>query len=116
MPSSPLSSSFPYTTLFRSDCFALSRLLSQVGCADRARLYRLSQVHECDFDRCLVDHFSGLRVRHRAPAFRVVEIEHTGGILHLDRKSTRLNSSHTVISYAVFAIIFILSLHDALPI
>src|SRR5437588_3742845 len=26
------------------------------------------------------------------------------GLLHLDRKSTRLNSSHTVISYAVFCL------------
>src|SRR5438034_1202132 len=40
-----------------------------------------------------------------------------------DRKSTRLNSSHTVISYAVFCLknlrtteIYPLSLHDALPI
>src|SRR6202012_1347878 len=40
-----------------------------------------------------------------------------------DRKSTRLNSSHTVISYAVFFFkytatteIYTLSLHDALPI
>src|SRR5947207_2991373 len=41
----------------------------------------------------------------------------------LDRKSTRLNSSHTVISYAVFClkhqsttVFYTLSLHDALPI
>src|SRR3954466_4004886 len=40
-----------------------------------------------------------------------------------DRKSTRLNSSHTIISYAVFCFndtatteIYTLSLHDALPI
>src|SRR3954465_6687205 len=40
-----------------------------------------------------------------------------------DRKSTRLNSSHTIISYAVFFFndtapteIYTLSLHDALPI
>src|SRR5207253_54785 len=44
-------------------------------------------------------------------------------ILPLDRKSTRLNSSHVAISYAVFCLnhpvptwIFTLSLHDALPI
>ena len=35
----------------------------------------------------------------------------------LDRKSTRLNSSHANISYAVFCLeIYTLSLHDALPI
>src|SRR5207248_1791084 len=33
-----------------------------------------------------------------------------------DRKSTRLNSSHRTISYAVFPQIYTLSLHDALPI
>src|SRR5699024_10095184 len=33
-----------------------------------------------------------------------------------DRKSTRLNSSHVSISYAVFTRFFTLSLHDALPI
>src|SRR3954462_10467644 len=43
--------------------------------------------------------------------------------LQLDRKSTRLNSSHTIISYAVFFFndtatteIYTLSLHEALPI
>src|SRR5438034_19014 len=46
-----------------------------------------------------------------------------GENMDLDRKSTRLNSSHTVISYAVFCLnhpshteIYTLSLHDALPI
>src|SRR5699024_8897685 len=33
-----------------------------------------------------------------------------------DRKSTRLNSSHVSISYAVYLYIHSLSLHDALPI
>src|SRR5699024_4385229 len=33
-----------------------------------------------------------------------------------DRKSTRLNSSHVSISYAVFCASYSLSLHDALPI
>src|ERR1035441_650095 len=33
-----------------------------------------------------------------------------------DRKSTRLNSSHLGISYAVYAELSTLSLHDALPI
>src|SRR5206468_2917260 len=48
---------------------------------------------------------------------------HTFGKTHGDRKSTRLNSSHDQISYAVFCLklqataeIYTLSLHDALPI
>src|SRR5437660_705861 len=43
--------------------------------------------------------------------------------MNLDRKSTRLNSSHVAISYAVFCLnhratsaVYTLSLHDALPI
>src|SRR3990167_39184 len=47
----------------------------------------------------------------------------TGVVVLLDRKSTRLNSSHSQISYAVFFFndtatteIYPLSLHDALPI
>src|SRR5207244_11956049 len=39
---------------------------------------------------------------------RVVEREHGGVVLHrfedVDRKSTRLNSSHQIISYAVFCL------------
>src|SRR5207244_5580033 len=41
-----------------------------------------------------------------APAGRVVEVAHAderhGGEVPADRKSTRLNSSHQIISYAVF--------------
>src|SRR5699024_10417473 len=41
----------------------------------------------------------------------------TIGLVPIDRKSTRLNSSHVSISYAVFiSLSSILSLHDALPI
>src|SRR5689334_12829668 len=54
----------------------------------------------------------------RSPSLRPVPPE-----LSVDRKSTRLNSSHSSISYAVFCLknpatpeIYTLSLHDALPI
>src|SRR3990172_2061541 len=50
-------------------------------------------------------------------------IAHDAGSIKLDRKSTRLNSSHGYISYALFFFndpatteIYPLSLHDALPI
>src|SRR5436190_8996819 len=33
-----------------------------------------------------------------------VHLQRRSGYLHVDRKSTRLNSSHTVISYAVFCL------------
>src|SRR5256885_12041863 len=81
----PRSTLFPYTTLFRSaaDCVALY-------CG------RLSQSSKCDLGPLLV---------------ALSLLLHRGAELHLviagddtDRKSTRLNSSHLVISYAVFCL------------
>src|SRR3712207_6945534 len=79
----PRSTLFPYTTLFRSRCpYAHALILGGQGpsvsglCVDALRLLELLQVVE---------------VRERlaeAP----------------DRKSTRLNSSHANISYAVFCL------------
>src|SRR5256885_4721489 len=71
----PRSTLFPYTTLFRSQ--------SQVT------------------DRCFAD--SARELRQRLPA--LLDSEMIPGIaLAIDRKSTRLNSSHLVISYAVFCL------------
>src|SRR5256885_7663757 len=79
----PRSTLFPYTTLFRS----LRRVeqLVLLGLVGLARLRRLlvAQGNET--------------IRFR-PALRLV------AKLALDRKSTRLNSSHLVISYAVFCL------------
>src|SRR5438876_8374818 len=74
----PRSTLFPYTTLFRSLPFYFSRLLlghAQAGCRD------------------------GLRGRSRRRGGRDCK-DHHGR----DRKSTRLNSSHPSISYAVFCL------------
>src|SRR5438132_8241750 len=72
----PISPLFPYTTLFRS-LFA-----------DFAVLYRLL-------------HASRLPVASEAAAESWIERRREAC---RDRKSTRLNSSHTVISYAVFCL------------
>src|SRR2546426_6088062 len=70
----PRSTLFPYTTLFRSAIWARSRALSLTRSAD-------------DLHRVFVaDNLWGLAAETR------------------DRKSTRLNSSHLVISYAVFCL------------
>src|SRR5256885_10988373 len=75
----PRSTLFPYTTLFRSDR----------GIVDRgAALEREGDVRQ---DRSR-DAIESLRVRQRVV------------IVRADRKSTRLNSSHLVISYAVFCL------------
>src|SRR2546422_5574492 len=71
----PRSTLFPYTTLFRSN--AASRVVDRWLPPRQLRAYPLD------------DHRNGLALRIR-PA--------------VDRKSTRLNSSHGYISYAVFCL------------
>src|SRR5690349_22575006 len=73
----PRSTLFPYTTLFRSPVGALGILAETMqGEDDPAVSQRLAE-------------------RMQTEAFRVARI---------DRKSTRLNSSHVEISYAVFCL------------
>src|SRR3989449_7138357 len=74
----PRSTLFPYTTLFRSH--------DHVGRAEPAEL--LVRQHQRALDR--------LEQREDDVAIGVVE--------EIDRKSTRLNSSHGYISYAVFCL------------
>src|SRR5205807_9294037 len=79
IPPPPISTLFPYTTLFRSLHFSWPS----------TRMTPPSVFYES----C-------------APA-RVLPLlpgQHPGGRTTLDRKSTRLNSSHLVISYAVFCL------------
>src|SRR2546426_5550581 len=72
----PRSTLFPYTTLFRSRR-DLRVDLDPVGAGDGALIDRLTRLRAASHGR-------GVGVR--------------------DRKSTRLNSSHLVISYAVFCL------------
>src|SRR2546426_3940927 len=83
----PRSTLFPYTTLFRSDPLAIV----DIGTG-----------HVPAHDLSLV-------VAHRVVARQKPPIAPVGGAqpdlqLVRDRKSTRLNSSHLVISYAVFCL------------
>src|SRR5437762_6760076 len=79
----PRSTLFPYTTLFRSSS-ALALLLVPTT---------LSTMRNGSFD--ISNH---LRISELGQ--RVL----TGGTINQDRKSTRLNSSHRCISYAVFCL------------
>src|SRR5438874_7219677 len=72
----PRSTLFPYTTLFRSPCAQVNERDSRQGCCQRNKSGQRKLL------ACIQD--SG----------------HKGG----DRKSTRLNSSHVEISYAVFCL------------
>src|SRR5699024_11474859 len=74
---------FPYTTLFRSGkSFAAKRELVNVFLATKDRIIVVDPMGE----------YSPL-------------IKRLGGQVIEDRKSTRLNSSHVSISYAVFCLI-----------
>src|SRR5205814_10090693 len=95
LPLPPRSTLFPYTTLFRSNAGRLARCIRQ------------SQIAQMDRGFLGVDAGvlgSGLL---GVPANQVQPL-HSGAQLggkHLrDRKSTRLNSSHLGISYAVFCL------------
>src|SRR5436190_13401457 len=80
----PRSTLFPYTTLFRSDAVDAG-----VG----------PEVDQHDLAPQAVDRERPI-ARSVEPALGVGEVSR----LAEDRKSTRLNSSHTVISYAVFCL------------
>src|SRR3712207_1921507 len=122
----PRSTLFPYTTLFRSPVHA--RLADRPGERgaddDAARRGAQRVAGEADED---------------AAALRAHRVRQPAEVRREDRKSTRLNSSHANISYAVFCLkkkrsvlsegsvlfffndtatteIYTLSLHDALPI
>src|SRR5256885_12500788 len=82
----PRSTLFPYTTLFRSVAYSLD---------------------DCDTRVLFVDDaFAPLvpRLRELSSSLHTVVFCGTGAAPEGDRKSTRLNSSHLVISYAVFCL------------
>src|SRR5256885_10343435 len=86
----PRSTLFPYTTLFRSVAAALA-CAPAAGQGPQARNFAPEQLK------------SGAEIYARAVAWRAVARIDFRAALQ-DRKSTRLNSSHLVISYAVFCL------------
>src|SRR5690606_41577062 len=98
-PAPPRSTLFPYTTLFRS------LLISQTGKGDQLRL-RAVVLRRCK-PSDLMKRADLLRYDsvHGPFAGMIVEnIEDNSLTINGDRKSTRLNSSHVKISYAVFCL------------
>src|SRR5690349_23027212 len=78
----PRSTLFPYTTLFRSQLAQLGELFVEEA---------FGTVHRA--------HASTVGVPKRLPGYVGFLVER-----EIDRKSTRLNSSHVEISYAVFCL------------
>src|SRR3712207_8920970 len=97
----PRSTLFPYTTLFRSDVEVLAQPLApgaveRAGQADDAlRLDGPAQPRDVH-----ARYFRAAAVRVRISSSE----EEPPLTIRLDRKSTRLNSSHANISYAVFCL------------
>src|SRR5256885_13141403 len=83
----PRSTLFPYTTLFRSETGTLGIVHGQ---RDPAVI---------DVRIALYEYYFG-----RAGLEDIFQLSGEILFLHRDRKSTRLNSSHLVISYAVFCL------------
>src|SRR5688500_19438052 len=87
----PRSTLCPYTTLFRSQAPMSQRDRDGSGARGLAAPASPSRSGGAD----------------RRPCHSVIETDRERGawpLLRLDRKSTRLNSSHLVISYAVFCL------------
>src|SRR3712207_6902069 len=91
----PRSTLFPYTTLFRSEehvqCFTHTPRTQECPAP------RLAGEDVTDQRRVVLDLRGSLRVEKRLLGV-------SGGGERRDRKSTRLNSSHANISYAVFCL------------
>src|SRR3712207_8190440 len=83
----PRSTLFPYTTLFRSPEVVKSArdAYAQAGVTDPRAQLAMAEVHDCFTPTELV-------------------LMEDLGFAERDRKSTRLNSSHANISYAVFCL------------
>src|SRR5947208_8189579 len=97
-PRQPRSTLFPYTTLFRSiyEWWLLKELgLRGLSCASQKSVlieYKgFTREEPLRFDLLVEDCL-------------LVEAKAVEKILPIDRKSTRLNSSHQIISYAVFCL------------
>src|SRR5947208_7393857 len=90
----PRSTLFPYTTLFRSELIREELKIERHRMVEQ-RMAPAADLHVAADLRHEPVHF------HRIPRPRAQIVERNA---HLDRKSTRLNSSHQIISYAVFCL------------
>src|SRR5690349_22225679 len=91
MPPPPPSTLFPYTTLFRSHLLLTRYSPERV---EKGDMLSIADVEE----------ILGLKVIGVIPEAPEVLQSSNAGVPVIDRKSTRLNSSHVEISYAVFCL------------
>src|SRR5205807_5363904 len=100
-PITTLSTLFPYTTLFRSEFWAPSLLkLRQAACRARSSMSKIGFPAEGIVETAKAR--GGDLIIMASHGRRGLSKLLLGSETTKDRKSTRLNSSHLVISYAVF--------------
>src|SRR5690606_41993492 len=98
IPRPPRSTLFPYTTLFRSGC----KRECPTG-VDMAKMkIEVLAARAAKFGLSLRDRLVGYLPRYAPYAAKLPWLLNLRDVL--DRKSTRLNSSHVKISYAVFCL------------
>src|SRR5205814_10261331 len=99
LPCPPCSTLFPYTTLFRSLLLLLLRKRQQAFSKDSCLLGSTERLVRA----CTILTNIGYMYLAKVIAEDNLEVGGLEGLLR-DRKSTRLNSSHLGISYAVFCL------------
>src|SRR3712207_8190253 len=92
----PRSTLFPYTTLFRSDALVIRVSGEDAGLARNPMITVLVDGVSKGTFAVTADHSDG--------AWQTIAIDGAWSKTREDRKSTRLNSSHANISYAVFCL------------
>src|SRR5688572_31150121 len=94
----PRSTLFPYTTLFRSE--ELQQTLEKIGSTSGEMISEMNDIVWAINPRN--DNMNTILQRMDSYARPLLTSQDIA--FHLDRKSTRLNSSHSQISYAVFCL------------
>src|SRR5690348_17912117 len=93
----PRSTLFPYTTLFRSIAEFTGTMKGPMTMADGTVIQPTNKHFKVDF--CTVAHWKDGEIVEENLFYDLM-----GMLKQIDRKSTRLNSSHPSISYAVFCL------------
>src|SRR5437762_9592089 len=97
IPQTTISTLFPYTTLFRSTA---KNITEKVAIEFENKCITFGELDQTS--NCVADAYRSLEV---LKGDRVAHFASTSpGLIFSDRKSTRLNSSHRCISYAVFCL------------
>src|SRR3712207_7980924 len=93
----PRSTLFPYTTLFRSSEALTNVVLHAYPEGEPGPVTVTAEINDSAIDVTISDEGRGMVPRPDSPGAGL-------GLPIIDRKSTRLNSSHANISYAVFCL------------